>query len=358
MKTLAIETSCDDTSLAIVTYRDGFFVVEKILAYTQTAEHQQRWGVVPELAARTHAEKIMTILEELAVDWSTIETISVTAHPWLPWALIVGITTAYTLGAIYDKPVVEVNHIMGHVFSVLVERSLSELHVPYICLTVSGGHNDLYLVERNDKKSIPHVQVEEATHTKHNHLMIGASLDIWSFVITKLGQTIDDAAGECFDKVARMLGGPYPWGRWIGELAKSVDTHLSVNTTSPVPHLIAARLPDQPLNFSFSGIKGQLHQHIETGRIDIDNDTQKAQVAFIFQEEVTEVLTEKLRKAVVTSGAKTVGVVGGVSANTRLREKIATHPELSERNVLFPTKMVYCTDNAAMIGVVGLLMRM
>jgi N6-L-threonylcarbamoyladenine synthase len=114
-------------------------------------------------------------------------------------------------------------------------------------------------------------------------------------------------------------------------------------------------LPDQPYNFSFSGIKGQLHQHIEQWRLDVSHVAQKIQVAYVFQEEVTEVLTEKLAKAVQSFGAKTVGVVWWVSANLRLREKIKAHPLLATTHLLLPTQFVYCTDNAAMIGVVGLM---
>ena len=357
MRTLAIETSCDDTSLAIVTLDDGFFTVEKILAYTQTEEHKKRWGVVPELAARSHAEKILVILEELAVDRTSIDTISVTAYPGLPGALIVGITTAYTLGKLHNKTVVEVNHIMGHVFSVLVERSLTSVELPYVCLTVSGGHNDLYLVTHEDvhmhHKNASEWVNEQSGYTKHNHLAIGDSLQVWPYVVTKLGQTIDDAAGECFDKVARMLWGPYPGGRRIDELARQYTE--TAHNSSEISILHAARLPDQPYNFSFSGIKGQLHQHIEQWRLDIRHDAQKAQVAYMFQEEVTDVLTEKLAKAVQTFGAKTVGVVWWVSANLKLREKIQEHYVLSTTHLLLPTQFVYCTDNAAMIGVVGLM---
>ncbi len=178
MRTLAIETSCDDTSLAIVTLDDGFFAVEKILAYTQTQEHKQRGGVVPELAARSHAEKILVILDELDIDWTSIDTISVTAYPGLPGALIVGITTAYTLGKLHNKPVVEVNHIMGHVFSVLVERSETSIELPYVCLTVSGGHNDLYLVENKELQEKNEVDNEKSGHTKHNHLAIGQAVRV------------------------------------------------------------------------------------------------------------------------------------------------------------------------------------
>lgn len=358
MRTLAIETSCDDTSLAVVVFADDTFVVEKILAYTQTKEHQKRWGVVPELAARTHAEKILVILDELALDWSTIDTISVTAYPGLPWALVVGVTAAYTLGSLHNKPVIEVNHIMGHVFSVLVERSPEVLQFPYVCLTVSGGHNDLYMVKNktwkveHDEQLIPN-DIWQITPTKHNHLAIWQSLDVWPYTVTKLGQTIDDASGEVFDKVARMLWGPYPGGKWIGDEAALRPQQV---TKSPLPVFHAARLPDQPYNFSFSGIKGQIYQQIENGQITITTDEQKQAVAYAFQEEVTDVLVDKLKKAVRAYDAKTIGVVWWVSANLRLREKITTDDLLWACDVLLPTKFVYCTDNAAMIGVVGLIM--
>lgn len=331
------------------------FAVDHILSYTQTKEHQQWWWVVPELAARSHAEKILVILEELAVDRASIDTISVTVHPGLPGALVVWITSAYTLWKMYDKPVVEVNHIMGHVFSILVERTLADIQFPYICLTISGWHNDLYLVESSSESETKKVVLtEQRGVVKHNHLAVEQSLPVWPYRVTKLWQTIDDASGECFDKVARMLWWPYPGWRWIGEMALNA---LHSERSEPIT-LHAARLPDQPYNFSFSGIKGQLHQQIERWLIDVSSEESKSSVAYFFQEEVTDVLTEKLLKATQTYGAKTVGVVWWVSANLRLREKIAEHNAFRSVTVLFPTKFVYCTDNAAMIGVVWLLTKL
>lgn len=367
MRTLAIETSCDDTSLSVISNESGCFVVEKIMAYTQTEEHKKRWGVVPELAARAHADKILIVLESLQINWSTIDTISVTAFPGLPGALVVWVTTAYTLWSLYNKPVVEVHHIMGHIFSVLVERNEHDIQFPYVCLTVSGGHNDLYVVDEvKEMKEMKEMKEIWVAH-KHNHLAIGESLTIGQYSVTKLWQTIDDAAWEAFDKVARMLGWPYPWGKWIGEQAertKEIEGNrgkwieMKGNWAcydSVAMTLNAAKLPDQPFNFSFSGIKWQIHQLVSRGTIDPENPDDIHAVAYHFQEAVTDVLVEKLAKAVQKFWAKTVGVVWWVSANLRLREKIAVHPLLSKANVLFPTQFVYCTDNAAMIGVVGLM---
>jgi N6-L-threonylcarbamoyladenine synthase len=149
VKTLAIETSCDDTALAIVAYNEGNFVVEKVLSFSQLDLHAPYGGVVPELANRSHADKIIRIIEELGGNKlkDEIDFISVTAYPGLPGALVVGMTTAHMLGKMRDKEVVEVNHIMGHVFSILPDRNEEILQTPYICMTVSGGHNDIYLVE-------------------------------------------------------------------------------------------------------------------------------------------------------------------------------------------------------------------
>jgi N6-L-threonylcarbamoyladenine synthase len=357
MRTLAIETSCDDTSLAVLNNEFGFFVVEKIMAYTQTEEHKKRWGVVPELAARAHADKIVTVLESLHIDRSTIDTISVTAFPGLPGALVVWVTTAYTLWALYNKPVIEVHHIMWHIFSVLVERSLADIQFPYVCLTVSGGHNDLYVVNSHQSSVISDQKLMSnewwlINKSKLNHVNIWESIIVWPYSVTKLWQTIDDASWECFDKVARMLWWPYPWGKWIGDQAIQYDLWSHTEHTWSFN---AAKLPDQPFNFSFSGIKWQIHQLVSRGEIDPKNANDIHAVAYHFQEAVTDVLVEKLAKAVQKFWAKTVGVVWWVSANLRLREKIAIHPLLSKANVLFPTQFVYCTDNAAMIGVVGLM---
>lgn len=180
-KTLAIETSCDDTSLGIVSFDGKTFQVEKIFAYSQIHDHQKYGGVVPEVASRLHSEKIIAVLEALGRDEiKNVDFISVTTHPGLPGALVVGKATAHLLASFFDKPVIQVNHIHGHIFSLLLERNMDEIQFPLVVLTASGGHNDLYVIESENLE------------------------------MNKIGQTLDDAAGECFDKVARMLGGPYP----------------------------------------------------------------------------------------------------------------------------------------------------
>lgn len=147
-KVLAIETSCDDTSLGIISYDNGFFAVEKLVAYSQIADHQKYGGVVPEIASRLHSEKIIALLEEIGMDViKTVDAIAVTTHPGLPGSLVVGKTTAHFLSTYIDKPVLPINHIHGHIFSILAERNISELKLPYVVLSVSGGHNDIYLVD-------------------------------------------------------------------------------------------------------------------------------------------------------------------------------------------------------------------
>lgn len=366
-RTLAIETSCDDTSVGIVSFDWQHFVVEKLVAFSQIALHQQYGGVVPELAYRSHADKIVRLVEELGGTeiQKSIDFISVTAYPGLPGALVVGVTAAHTLWASRWIPVIEVNHIMGHVFSVLVERSLAALQFPYLCLTVSGGHNDLYLVELRattkeqwaKKLTSKHEQwIQDSEKTiswrhKRMHLAVGESLEVGIYTVTKLWQTVDDAAGEVFDKVARMLGGPYPGGAWIGQMA---DTARAKD-----PTLFGTKFIDDVYTMSFSGIKSQVHTYIEKHHSGQMTQEQKAEIARSFQDAVIKTLCRTLKRAINTIVPASVGIVGGVSANKRLQmqsmEMIAA--SAPDKNVLlFPEKLVYCTDNAAMIGVVWHLM--
>ncbi len=387
IKTLAIETSCDDTSLAVVAYENGNFVVEKLIAFAQIDLHAPYGGVVPELANRSHTDKIIRLLEELGGNdlKDEIDFISVTAYPGLPGALVVGVTTATMLGKMRNKPVVEVNHIMWHVFSILPDRNEEILQTPYICMTVSGWHNDIYVVEwgkwykegvSESEQPIPEVESNSAgvgaetrtnglrapdapdwinPHHKRNHLAIGESTQVGNYSVTKIGQTLDDASGEAFDKVSRMLGGPNPGGVRISELAKKWTTDERVD-------LRASFLAAEEFNFSFSGLKSQVHyllgKYAETGVV-VD-DQLKANIAYMFQEEVAHVLAKKLIQAAEHYNAKTIWLAGWVSANGRVRERVA---ELLAKNYQTPipwwtpAKMVYCTDNAAMIGTAGLLMK-
>ncbi len=342
-KVLAIETSCDDTSIGIISYDDGFFAVEKLVAYSQIADHQKYGGVVPEIASRLHSEKIIALLEEIGMDAiRTVDAIAVTTNPGLPGSLVVGKTTAHFLSTHLGKSVLPINHIHGHIFSILAERNISELKLPYVVLSVSGGHNDIYLIN---------------SHSEWNEESMDPSLrsgwqNVWKYSITKLWTTRDDAAGECFDKVSRMLWGPYPGGVWISEKAAKGN---------PDSGIVFKRifLEADKFDFSFSGMKSQVHYFLENMKKqskDLDEQT-ICDIAYAFQESVVEVLANKLIKAAQQYNAQTIGIVWWVSANKRLREytqEHAAHKRVTAQ-ILKPVKNIYSTDNAAMIGVVGLL---
>ncbi len=377
IKTLAIETSCDDTSIGIVTFDGTIFGVEKLLAYSQVDDHQRFGGVVPEIASRLHSEQIIKVLESVWLDYmNQIDFISVTTHPGLPGSLVVGKTIAHTLGSWFNKPVVEVHHIQWHIFSLFLERNISDIQFPLVVLTASGGHNDLYLVEHNTIDS-GSKSLRPEWHS-----------ELWQlpFNITKLWQTLDDAAGECFDKVSRMLGGPYPGGSRIGEKAEKWKEkviarnewnkwrgdptgllHFTRNDNEEHKNIQFKRifLSKDWFDFSFSWMKSQvsiLLKQLEEKNITLTEDLICA-IAYEFQEAVVEVLVNKLLKAWLKYGAKTLGISWGVSANDRLfayAHEALEHKKTKDRNMIVdniirPTKKVYSTDNAAMIGVVGIL---
>ncbi|HMT01451.1 MAG TPA: tRNA (adenosine(37)-N6)-threonylcarbamoyltransferase complex transferase subunit TsaD [Candidatus Absconditabacterales bacterium] len=332
-KTLAIETSCDDTSIGIISYNGETFSVDQIVAYSQI-EHEKYGGVVPEFAYRLHSEKIIALLGKIGKEnIKQVDNISVTTHPGLPGALVIGKTVATMLSQYYQKPLIEVNHIHGHLLSIFLERKLSEIKFPIVVLSVSGGHNDLYLLEKKSEK---------------NNFLVFDDISI-----TKLGSTLDDAAGESFDKVARMLGGPYPGGKRISDLA-------TLGKINPEISFKRIFLKSDEFNFSFSGMKAQVHfllENYKEKKIPL-TDKLKADIAYEFQEAVVETLAKKLLKAALAHEVKTIALVGGVSANDRLisyTTDLKNQKGLAEIPLLTPTKKLYCTDNSAMIGVVGLL---
>ena len=340
MRTLAIETSCDDTSLAIVNNNNWTFEVEKILAYSQISEHQKFWWVVPELASRLHSEKIIALLQTIGLDEiPNVDFISVTTQPWLPGSLVVWKTVGYELWAFYNKEVVPIHHILGHMFSILLERKLEDLAFPLVILTASWGHNDIYVVEEENNRvnSFP----EEYP-----------SFNFAGFTVTKVWHTLDDAAWECFDKVSRMLWGPYPWGVWISQKAAQWKKNPNVNFKRIF-------LSHDKFEFSFSWMKSQvtfLLEKLKKENIQID-EQMTCDIAYDFQEAVVEVMAKKLLHAWEVYWAKTLWLAWGVSANNRLCEYIQ---ELLEKKhistpFLTPAKKVYSTDNWAMIGVVWLL---
>lgn len=361
-RVMAIESSCDDTSLAIVTMRWGFFSVEKMVSWSQLAIHKKRWWVVPELAARSHLEKIQPLLDELDTDWERIDCIAVTAYPWLPSALAVGVTAWYTLWAIYDKPVIDVHHIMGHVFSVLLERSIDDLVLPYCVLTVSGWHNDVYYVDHIDnidtESLAPDAKDDQITHKQwHNNLW--STSKIGHYGVKKISQTADDAAWEVFDKIARMLWWPYPWGKWIGDQAEKINQAMRQPQTPWFQDRLTQPRLTVENQFSLSGLKSQVWNLVEKlkkqhGKGDdaILPDRIRNQVAYDFQETITQGLSENFADLIAEYAPKTLWLVGWVSANLRLRDHIT---KTVWKEVLLPKKFVYCTDNAAMIWVVGAL---
>ena len=300
---LAIESSCDETSLSIL--RDG-----KPLSLTissQIERHRPYGGVVPELASRLHIQVIHPLLDqtlaEAGVKLSELDAIAVTQGPGLAGSLLVGVAVAKMLGALLKIPVLGVNHMEGHLYSVRLEH---DVPCPYVCLVCSGGHTEIVLVRREGQHEI-------------------------------LGETRDDAAGEAFDKVAKMVGLPYPGGPVIDKVAKEANSK-AFDFPRPMMH--------KGYEFSFSGLKTAVRR----AWIESDQDeSRRADLVASFQEAVVDVLTTKLMRAAKKNGAERVAVVGGVACNSRLRADILQRAKKHRFEVFFP-KPLYCTDNAAMIG--------
>ena len=350
MKTLAIETSCDDTSLAIVDNDDWFFNVEKIVMYSQIQQHIPYWWVLPEVASRLHSEKIVALISEIWLEnIEGVDFISVTTKPWLPGSLVVGRTSAYLLSEYYHKPLVEINHIHGHIFSILLERKIEDIQCPLVILTASWGHNDLYVVNNEIIDELKNLDTEQ----------------VWPFYVMKIWYTLDDAAWEAFDKVSKMLNGPYPWWPWISAQALK----WKPNEKFQFKRIFLPLKDDQIFEFSFSWMKSQVLQllsHIEKEGI-ILTEQDICDIAYEFQEATVETLWKRLMRAAKMYWAKMIAIAGWVSANKRLAGYVQelvdewNNSEYAEKKSLHvdfihPVKNLYSTDNWAMIGVVGLLM--
>ncbi|MBS8121643.1 tRNA (adenosine(37)-N6)-threonylcarbamoyltransferase complex transferase subunit TsaD [Candidatus Vampirococcus lugosii] len=317
-KVLAIETSCDDTSVAIVNYDGKFIKTEKSVSYSQIKEHKKFGGVVPEIASRLHNEKIIGILESIGKDNIVkCDKIVVTANPGLPGSLIIGKTVANILGEYYGKEIIYENHIHGHIFSILLGRDIDKINLPIAILTASGGHNDIYILSKNDNK----------------------------FNLEHIGMTLDDASGECFDKCARMLGGPYPGGAWISKIAKDGknDDDLKIG---PI------YLKQNEYKYSFSGIKSKVYYAIKQieEKYGSLSDQDIKNIAYMTQEAIVKSLGKKIIQACLEYECKTLSIVGGVSANDRLIEYIQNKTKKYNIDVIRPIKKEYSTDNADMIG--------
>jgi N6-L-threonylcarbamoyladenine synthase len=309
MKIFGIETSCDETAAAVV--EDGVKVLSNVIA-SSIDLHQATGGVVPEVAAREHLKQISPVVDKALADagceLADIDAIAVTTNPGLIASLLVGINTAQTLAYIHQKPLIEVDHVHGHIYANFLERKTPP-EFPILVLTVSGGHNELMLM-------------------RGHHDFI------------KLGETLDDAAGEAFDKVARLLGLGYPGGPVISKLAEKGDP-----AAFKFPRPMLGK--ENKLNFSFSGLKAAVRREVE--HLKKADDQTIANLCASFQQAVIETLVDKLVLATQEHEVKEVHLAGGVSAN-RLLRKMAREKLPNKLPLLWPIEQIFCTDNAAMIA--------
>jgi len=307
---LAIETSCDDTSVAVV--KNGTEVLSNIV-WNQNKTHEKFGGIVPELGARRHLKVINYAIDDAikssGIDLKDIDAVAVNNQKGLIRSLVVGVAAAKAIAFSLNIPLISVHHIEGHIYSNMISHS--ELKFPHLCLTVSGGHNLLVLI--------------------NNH-----------FEYEIIGNTLDDACGEVFDKVARFLNLGFPGGPIIDKLSKEGDSKK---------YKFARPMLDQDnFNFSFSGLKTELTRFYEKNK---DNSEMKiSDVAASFQQAIVDTLIGKTIKAVKKYNLNQVSVVGGVSANSKLREDFKKYESKFGFKVFFP-ELAYTTDNAAMIGAVA-----
>ena len=306
MKILGIETSCDETSAAVLS---GSQVLSNVIS--SQAVHLQFGGVVPELASRAHVRKIVPIVDQAMknadADFAQINGIAVTYGPGLVGALLVGINYAKGLAMVLKKPFVGINHIEGHIYSNFLERS--DFAPPFICLVVSGGHTMIVLVKDHLKYQV-------------------------------IGKTRDDAVGEAFDKVAKLLNLPYPGGPEIDQLAK--------NGKASFADFPRALMKEKSFDFSYSGLKTAVLNYLKRiSEQELKNNL--SNICASFQQAAVEVLVYKTIEAARTYQVRRIAVCGGVAANSQLRRLM--HDEAAKFNldVNFPA-LKYCTDNAAMIA--------
>lgn len=303
-----IESSCDETSCSIV--KNGKEEIATVIA-SQIDIHKNFGGVVPEIASRHHVKNITLVIDECLekanMKMEDMSAIAVTYGPGLIGSLLVGVEAAKTLSYLYNKPLIPVHHISGHIYA---NNLVEEMQFPLIALIISGGHTELVYMK-----------------------------DHYSF--EKLGGTLDDAVGECYDKVARVIGVPYPGGPTIDKYAQEGEDTYKL----PIP------LNDDSYNFSFSGLKSAVinlvHKEEQKG-----NPIRKKDLAASFQNTVIDTLCRKTMKALEEKQVKNFIMAGGVAANQELRRRMSELCEERKIHYTFP-EMKYCTDNAAMIAASG-----
>ncbi|MCS7185622.1 MAG: tRNA (adenosine(37)-N6)-threonylcarbamoyltransferase complex transferase subunit TsaD [Armatimonadetes bacterium] len=316
MLVLGIETSCDETSAAVV---ENKILVRSNIVLTQTKLHEPFGGIVPEIASRKQMEFIAPVvqqaLSDAGISWQDLDAIAVTNRPGLIGSLLVGVSFAKAAALAHNLPLIPINHLEGHVFSVFLRDAETgepqRWDLPFLCLLVSGGHTELVWVK-----------------------------DVGDYEV--LGRTRDDAAGEAFDKVARALGLGFPGGPVIDKASENGD-----------PNAIAFPRADltPSLDFSFAGLKTAVIRYLKgmEERLKRKSNPTTADIAASFQEAVVDMLLSNLEQAAEKIGAERVAVVGGVAANRRLRQKLLELAKRREWKLALPP-LKWCTDNAAMVA--------
>ena len=312
---LGIETSCDETAAAVV---ERAQLVRSSVVSSQVERHAPFGGVVPEIAGRAHVEQMVPVIAEALIsagaEGADLDAVAATTGPGLAGSLLIGVSAAKALSLVWDVPFVSVNHLEAHLYASFLEEP--DLELPLVVLLVSGGHTMLVLMEDHCRYRL-------------------------------LGSTLDDAAGEAFDKVARYLGLGYPGGPAIDELAVEGDPSAFAYPRSMVQENPSTLPDDRRFAFSCSGLKTAVVNHVRN-----EPGAPTADVAASFQEAVVDALVTKARWAVEATGAKGLCLGGGVAANSRLRERfLDTCGDLGERAFL-PSRAM-CTDNAAMVAAAG-----
>lgn len=310
---LAIESSCDDTAAAVLKNNK---VLSNLVA--RQAIHEQYGGVVPELASRAHQANIVPVVEmalkKANITKNQLTAISFTQGPGLMGSLVVGSSFAKSMALALNIPLIAVHHMHAHIFAHFIEEDGFETPTfPFLALTISGGHTQIVLVKD-------------------------------FFDLEVIGQTTDDAVGECFDKTAKILGFPYPGGPLIDQLAKNGDPKKYKFTKPKIPNL----------DFSFSGLKTQIMYFVQKNLKENSNfiEENKADICASVQNTIIKILEEKVELAMQQTGINQIAIGGGVSANSGIRQKFVDNQEAKGWKTYIP-KFEYTTDNAAMIGIVG-----
>ena len=337
MNILAFESSCDETSAAVVTRENDKFIVKSNIIASQVETHKLYGGVVPEIASRAHIEAISSItyeaLKVAGVTMDEIDAVAVTSNPGLIGALLVGVNFAKALAVANNKPLVSVDHIKGHIATCYLDKDGNVPTPPFLALTVSGGHTGIYLVEDYGE-------------------------------IKLVGSTRDDAIGESFDKIGRIIGIPYPAGKGFDALSKDgfieavgeCEDYLAKYKKSEAYKSGAFTLPspavkDDSFDFSFSGLKtaaiNLLHRYEQLGA-----ELPKAQFAARYTFEAVEAVAKKLGAAIDKYGVNEIALCGGVAANSHLRNRLAVLAK-QKKIQLYTPPVSLCGDNAAMIGAQG-----